>query len=80
MHNPSTIQVSSNTKKELITLKNYPNESFEILIKRIVEYMKEEDDQILTKYDLEEIKKSVEQIEQGKYKTLSQIRKKYSKK
>lgn len=80
MPETTTIQVSTTTKKKLRDLKNYPSESFEMLFQRIIVYMKEEDEQVLTNDDLNAIKKSVQQIEDGKYKTLSQLRKKYTKK
>ena len=76
----STIQVSYETKKKLTRLQNYPNESFEKIIKRMVEYIHAEEDEILTKDDLSGITNSLMQIQEGKFKTLSQLRKKYPKK
>lgn len=73
----SSISVSKKSKKEWKTFKNYPQESMETMINRILKAKSEEDAELLTTGDILEIKASVLEIEQGNFVTQAQMEKKY---
>lgn len=73
----TTVSLTQETKQELIDLKNHPQETYEKLIRRMIAYMKEDMEDILTKKDLSDIKKSITQYEKGNFKTQSQMKAKY---
>ena len=77
MENPSSIQVSQDTKQLFTGLKNYPTESFEQLMIRLYINIKENDDDLLTKEDIAEIEDSLNEIKKGNYKTQAQMKEKY---
>jgi len=74
----TTIQCSVATKKKLKGLKNHPEETMENLLVRLIQFFDEDDE--ISKEDIAEMKKSIDNIAKGKVKSLSEIRKKYSKK
>ncbi len=76
MKSPSTVQLSIQTKSALTTLKNFNAETFEQVIKRLIINFAEDGDELLSKEDLAEIQKSIDQIKQGKYVTSAQLKKK----
>ena len=76
MENGTSVQVSKETHEKLASFKNYPNETFEALFKRMIQQMIEEDE-ILTKDDLDQIETSLKQIKSGKFKTQKQMEEKY---
>ncbi len=73
----TSIAVSKKSKEEWEKFKNYPGESMENMINRILKHQKEEDEELLTENDIAEIKASVADIEQGNYMTQEQMKKKY---
>ena len=73
----TSIAVSKKSKKEWERFKNYKQESFEVMINRILKSQAEEDHELLTKQDILDIKKSISEMEQGKFKTLTQMKTKY---
>jgi len=77
MENGTSVQISKKTHAKLTSFKNYPTETFEALFKRIIQQMAEEDDNLLTKEDLDQIQISLEQIKNGKFTTQKQMEKKY---
>ena len=79
MPNTSTIQVSEDTKSKLLGLQNYPTESYEKILRRVLEYMQADDDEILSEDDFDAMEKSLKQLKEGKFKSLSEIRKKSKK-
>ncbi len=80
MSQQSSVSLSKKTKEALVELKNFPNESFEEVIKRMISAYTDEQDDLLTDDDVAQIEKSLEQIKEGKYKTLEQLRQKYARK
>ncbi len=73
----TSIAVSKKSKEEWEKFKNYPGESMETMINRILKHQKEEDEELLTEKEIAEIKASVADIEQGNYITQEQMKKKY---
>ncbi len=73
----TSIAVSKKSKEQWEKFKNYPGESMENMINRILKHQKEEDEELLTEKDIAEIKASVADIEQGNYITQEQMKKKY---
>ncbi len=73
----TSIAVSKKSKEEWEKFKNYPGESMEKMINRVLKHQKEEDEELLTENDIAEIKASVADIEQGHYMTQEQMKKKY---
>ncbi len=73
----TSIAVSKKSKEEWEKFKNYPGESMENMINRILKHQKEEDEELLTDKEIIEIKKSIADIEQGNYVTQEQMKKKY---
>lgn len=73
----SSIAVSKKSKEEWEQFKNYPSESMETMINRILKSKVEEDTDLLTEKDILEIKASILEIENGNYKTQSQMKEKY---
>ena len=73
----TSIAVSKKSKKEWERFKNYKQESFEVMINRILKSQAEEDHELLTRKDILDIKKSISKIKQGKFKTLTQMKIKY---
>lgn len=73
----TSIAVSKKSKEEWEKFKNYPSESMEKMINRILKHQKEEDEELLTENDIAEIKASIADIEQGNYMTQEQMKKKY---
>ena len=74
MESTSSIAVSKKSKEQWEKFKNYPGESMETMINRILKSKVEEDAELLTKEDLAEIKQSLLDIEQGNFYTLEQIK------
>ena len=77
MMNGTTVPLSQETKQDLVGLKNHPQETFDKLFQRIVIYMRNDEEDLLTKEDLADIKKSIEGYEKGKFKTQAQMKKKF---
>jgi len=73
----TTIQVSKTSKKMWSSMKNHPQESFEDMINRIINTLNEDDSELLTKKDILEIERSVQDIKNGKYITHDTLKKKY---
>lgn len=73
----TSIAVSKKSKKEWERFKNYKQESFEAMINRILKSQAEEDHELLTRKDILDIKKSISEMKQGKFKTLKQMKTKY---
>ena len=73
----TSIAVSKKSKKEWERFKNYKQESFEVMINRILKSQAEEDFELLTRKNILDIKKSISKIKQGKFKTLKQMKTKY---
>ena len=73
----TSIQVSKNSKEIWNALKNYPSESFEVMINRILKSQADEDAELLTDKDILEIEQSIKNIKKGKFKTLEQMKAKY---
>jgi len=80
MSQQSNMAISKTTKEDLVKLRNFPAEPFEDVVKRLIVIYTRDDDDLLTKDDLNQIEKSLTQIKEGKYKTLKQLREKYPKK
>jgi len=72
----TTIQISAETKDSLEQLKDYPRETYEDVIKKLIEILAEENMELSeqTKKDIEESRK---QYREGKFYTSEQIKKKY---
>ena len=64
----------------LAELRNFPNETFEEVISRMIAVYTKDDDDLLTDDDLKQVENSLKQIKDGKYKTLKQLRQKYPRK
>ncbi len=77
MESMTSIQVSKNSKEIWNALKNYPSESFETMINRILKSQADEDVELLTDKDILEIEQSIKNIKKGKFKTLEQMKAKY---
>ncbi len=73
----TSIAVSKKSKEEWEKFKNYPGESMETMINRILKNQKEEDEELLTPDDIAELETSILEIEKGNYKTQSQMKEKY---
>ena len=73
----TSIAVSKKSKKEWERFKNYKQESFEVMINRILKSQAEEDLELLTRQDILDINKSISEMKQGKFKTLKQMKTKY---
>jgi hypothetical protein len=77
MESMTSIQVSKKSKEMWSALKNYPGESFETMINRILKSQAEEDAELLTDKDILEIEQSIKDVKKGKFKTLEQMKTKY---
>jgi len=73
----TSIAVSKKSKKQWENFKNYPSESMESMINRILKAKAQEDNELLTAEDIKGIKESVEDIEKGQFKTQAQMKEKY---
>jgi len=76
--NQSSIQVSPESKKKWATFKNHPSESFENMFNRILRDVDEDDFDVLTKQDLKDIEKSMQEIKEGKFITNDELIAKYN--
>ena len=70
----TSIQVSKKSKKNWDSLKNHPQESYENMINRIIKTVQEDDSDLLTAKDLQDIEKSIREIKSGKYTTNKKLR------
>lgn len=70
----TTIQINEETKSMLDDIKDYPRETYEDVIKKLLEIVAEENME-LSKETKKEIEIARAEIKQGKYKTLEQIKK-----
>ena len=77
MEPTTSIAVSKESKEAWEKFKNYPDESMENMINRILKHQREEDEELLTGKEIAEIKASATEIEQGNYKTQEQMKEKY---
>ena len=77
MESMTSIQVSKNSKKIWNALKNYPGESFEAMINRMINILNEDDSKILSKKDIMEIEQSISDFKNDKYVTNDNLKKKY---
>lgn len=75
----TTMQVSDETKQTVTELKNHPTETYEKALVRILSFYREALDEDLSDDDLAQMKTSIENLQSGKFKSLSEIRKKYPK-
>lgn len=73
----TSIQVSKKSKEMWSGLKNYPSESFENMINRVLKSQADEDAELLTDKDILEIEQSIKDVKKGKFKTLEQMKTKY---
>lgn len=71
----TSIQVSKESKKAWDSFKNHPQESYENMINRILKSYYEDDSELLTAKDLQDIEKSIKEIKSGKYTTNKDLRK-----
>lgn len=67
----TTIMISNELKKELSSLKLYPNETYENVISDLIE-----DRKLLTKEFLKELDDRRKDFDNGKYVTLEELKKK----
>ena len=74
----TSIAVSKASKKKWEQFKNHNRESFEDMFNRILKSQSEEDQMLLTQEDILDIKRSILEIEEGKFKTLEQMKSKYN--
>ncbi|MEX0861689.1 hypothetical protein [Nitrosopumilus sp.] len=74
----TSIAVSKESKEKWEKFKNHKHESFEAMINRILKSQFEEDAELLTDVDILEIEQSIKDIKKGKFKTLEQMKTKYS--
>jgi hypothetical protein len=68
----SSITVSKESKKIWESFKNYPQESFEKMINRILKQQVEDD--VLTKEDLQDIQEGVDDIKAGRVFTTEELK------
>ena len=73
----SSIQVSKDSMNQWKTLKNHPSESYEDMFNRILKNVYEDDSDLLTKKDLKDIQKSLQEFKEGKFTTHDELKKKY---
>lgn len=71
----TSIQVSKESKKAWDSFKNHPQESYENMINRILKSYYEDDSELFTAKDLQDIEKSIKEIKSGKYTTNKDLRK-----
>ena len=71
------VPLEMETKEQLAELKNHPGETYDQLITRIIKIYTEEDNDLLDKQDILDIKESIKDIEAGNYTTQAQMKKKY---
>ncbi|MBI2672774.1 hypothetical protein HYX19_00790 [Candidatus Woesearchaeota archaeon] len=71
----TTIQIKEETKNKLDSLKDYPRESYEEVINKLLEIVAEENMELSeeTKRDIEESRK---EFKQGKWVSFEEVRKK----
>ena len=74
MVNITTVQLSENTKHKLDSLKDYSRETYEDVIKKLIEIIAEENMELSeeTKKDIEDARK---QFREGKFATLKEVKK-----
>ncbi len=65
----TTIQLTKELKKTLESMKLYPRETYEEVLKRILEDLRELDEQTKT-----EIERAIKEIKAGKYRTHEQLK------
>jgi len=65
----TTIQVTKELKKTLESMKLYPRETYEEVLERILEDLRELDEQTKT-----EIERTIKEIKAGKYRTHEQLK------
>ena len=66
----TTIQVNKDTLTRLKSFKNHPLESYDVTINILLD---ETEVEVLTENELQEIKQSLENVRQGKVKTIEQV-------
>ena len=69
-----TIRVSSDTKSRLVCLKENQKESFDSVINRLIDF--HEDDDPLTREDIEGIKEALEDLREGRFFTHEEVKEK----
>ncbi|MBS3084746.1 hypothetical protein J4411_02435 [Candidatus Pacearchaeota archaeon] len=76
MENETTIRLNTNTKKELDLFKQYKNESYNELIRKLIYIAKMcEDEPKLSQKAIKEIKESRERIKKGEFYTEEEAKK-----
>jgi predicted transcriptional regulator len=68
-----TIRVSPDTRSRLANLKEHPRESFDRVINRLIDFY--EDDDPLTKEDIDAIKEALKDVKDGRTYTSEQLKK-----
>ncbi|MEK6914599.1 MAG: hypothetical protein AABW83_03005 [Nanoarchaeota archaeon] len=68
----TTIQVNNQTLGRLKTLKNFKRQSYDELLNNLIDNSEEE---VLSKEEIEEIQKGLEDVKRGKMKTIEQVAK-----
>lgn len=68
----TTIQISKDTLERLKLFKNHPLESYDVTINILLD---ETEVEVLTENELQEIRQSLENVRQGKVKSIEQVAK-----
>ncbi len=77
MDTMTSIQVSKTSKKRWDSFKNHPSESYEAMFNRILKYVYEDDSDLLTEKDIQDIEQSIKEIKAGRFITNADLKKKY---
>jgi len=74
----TTIKIHEETKLELDRLREHPSESYDEVIRKALSIIKTaKKEPRLSKWAIEQIEKSREQVKKGKYLTLEQVEKRF---
>ena len=71
----TTIQLGKKTKQQLDKLKNYPHETYNDVLKRLVKNAMEESKEELCPKTIKNIEKSLEDIKAGRVFSLDEVKK-----
>lgn len=70
----TTIQLDKKTKQHLDKLKNYPHETYNDVLKRLVKIATEESEEELCPQTIKNIQKSLEDIKAGRVFSLEEVK------
>jgi predicted transcriptional regulator len=72
----TSIQLNNKTKSKLDNLKIFPKESYDDVVKRLIN-MAEDDEGVLSEQTVKDLEKALDEVKRGKFVSHAEVKRKY---